>query len=47
MNLYQITFITLDGNPNTVVVDAENKKAALKIFENDYSYESIELVEEL
>ena len=41
MNLYLVTFITLDGNENQVEVEARNETHASFVFEENYCYDEI------
>ena len=43
---YKITFITLDGNENKVLIDGFSKENARLRFEQDYMFESIKTIEE-
>jgi hypothetical protein len=41
MRTYLITFITLDGHTNQILIDALSKERAILKFESEYQHESI------
>jgi hypothetical protein len=43
---YFITFVTLDGNENSVIVTAASKERAILKFESEYEFEAVKYCEE-
>ena len=47
MKQYKITFLTLDGNTQQVIIEAKDKERAILNFETVYQFEAIKYCEEI
>lgn len=46
MKNYLITFVTLDGNEQSIYVSAASKERAILKFESEYEFEAVKYCEE-